>query len=163
MIAIGVIVFLLSLFLDRDNARGRYWIAVWRGALAAYVFFILAITLLTRRSFGMMLIKPIPLWSWYHVIINVARWYYVKENILNIILFVPYGFLAGVLWRIRAGRALLIGVVSSFVIEILQLVTHRGYFEWDDMIHNMLGFLIGVLVINAVRRKTSSGIGGNRL
>ena len=39
--------------------------------------------------------------------------------------------------------SLLIGVVCSAIIEILQLLLHRGLFEWDDIFDNTVGFLIG--------------------
>ena len=34
----------------------------------------------------------------------------------------------------------------SCSIEIIQLVLHRGLFEFDDIIHNTLGVFIGILV-----------------
>lgn len=35
------------------------------------------------------------------------------------------------------------GVSISLFIELLQLVTKRGLFEFDDIIHNTLGVIIG--------------------
>ena len=46
------------------------------------------------------------------------------------------------------GRTLLFGVLVSAVIETSQLVFMRGLFEWDDMIHNGLGCMIGSMIIN---------------
>ena len=40
-------------------------------------------------------------------------------------------------------RAILIGTGYSLIIEITQLVTHRGLFEIDDLIHNTAGAAIG--------------------
>ena len=45
-------------------------------------------------------------------------------------------------------RTLLFGVLVSAVIETSQLVFMRGLFEWDDMIHNGLGCMIGSMIIN---------------
>ena len=49
---------------------------------------------------------------------------------------------------------LLIGIGISFSIELLQLVLCRGLFEFDDIIHNSLGFLIGILISNRILRKS---------
>lgn len=45
-------------------------------------------------------------------------------------------------------QALLFGVLISAVIETSQLVFMRGLFEWDDMIHNGLGCMVGCLVVD---------------
>ena len=41
----------------------------------------------------------------------------------------------------------------SATIEVSQLVFMRGLFEWDDMIHNGLGCVIGCLFVNIVFRR----------
>jgi glycopeptide antibiotics resistance protein len=41
------------------------------------------------------------------------------------------------------GRVVLMGFLLSLTIEILQLVTKRGMFEFDDLFHNTLGVAIG--------------------
>ena len=50
--------------------------------------------------------------------------------------------------KVKWCRALLFGVLVSAVIETSQLVFMRGLFEWDDMIHNGLGCMIGSMIIN---------------
>ena len=35
-------------------------------------------------------------------------------------------------------------------IETSQLITMRGLFEWDDMIHNGLGCMIGCVIVNRI-------------
>jgi glycopeptide antibiotics resistance protein len=47
--------------------------------------------------------------------------------------------------KTRPGRIILIGFLISLTIEILQLVTKRGLFEFDDIFHNTLGVAIGEL------------------
>lgn len=68
----------------------------------------------------------------------------VGENILNVVLFVPVGFLLrcgfmGMTWK----QALLTGCGLSVAIELLQLVFKKGFCETDDIIHNVVGCLIG--------------------
>lgn len=71
-----------------------------------------------------------------------------KENILNCILLMPYGCLLPVALdkRINWKRGLVIGMGTSFVIELLQLITCRGLFEFDDIIHNGIGCMMGTVL-----------------
>ena len=72
----------------------------------------------------------------------------LKENILNCILLMPYGCLLPVALdkRINWKRGLVIGMGTSFVIELLQLITCRGLFEFDDIIHNGFGCMMGAVL-----------------
>ena len=40
----------------------------------------------------------------------------------------------------------------SLMIELAQLVSFRGLFEFDDVIHNALGTAVGVLLVLGMRR-----------
>ena len=40
----------------------------------------------------------------------------------------------------------------SMLIELAQLVSFRGLFEFDDVIHNALGTALGVLIVLGMRR-----------
>ena len=69
-------------------------------------------------------------------------------NLLNIILFIPYGTLCSAL-KGRAGygkRIIMTGFycfLFSFIIECTQYVTERGYFEIDDLQANVMGGILG--------------------
>lgn len=65
--------------------------------------------------------------------------------ILNILLFLPLGYLLP-FSKNKLDKwyfVLLIGVGVSAAIEVTQLLTHRGWFDVDDVFHNGLGALIG--------------------
>ena len=68
------------------------------------------------------------------------------EILLNVLLFIPVGILAGK-WKVIPAAA-----CFSLLIEGTQLLTGRGLFEFDDVIHNTLGAVIGVLVVWSVNR-----------
>lgn len=70
--------------------------------------------------------------------------------LLNCILLLPAGALLPVITnhKVKWYQALLFGVLISAVIETSQLVFMRGLFEWDDMIHNGLGCMVGCLVVD---------------
>ena len=68
----------------------------------------------------------------------------VAQNILNIVLFMPIGFLAGAaLKKKHILNALKIGVALSLFIEVTQLISKRGVCNIDDVIHNTLGCVLG--------------------
>ena len=76
----------------------------------------------------------------------------IKNALLNVLLFIPFGVLFKMTFR-KNGLLVgwLIGFLLSMVIESSQLVFHLGLFEWDDMLHNSLGCLIGLLVVEAIK------------
>ncbi len=76
--------------------------------------------------------------------INARNDAYAVENIL---LFIPYGFLLGIVWKgeKRLFNCLCAGFLTSFGIELLQLISGRGVFQTDDLITNTIGAVVGYL------------------
>lgn len=96
----------------------------------------------------------VPFWSW-RDIIRYHDWTLLKENLLNCILLLPAGVLLPIIanHKIKWYQALAVGILVSAIIEFSQLIFMRGLFEWDDMIHNGLGCMIGCLFANIFRKK----------
>lgn len=127
-------------------------VAVWKtwrwegGLLAGYTFLFLAETVLIRKASPASHFQPQLFWSW-------REWNVQREQILtNVLMFIPVGLLTGRIWLWR-GIWFAVGV--SIVIEVMQLVSCRGLCEFDDVIHNVLGAVIGVwivMVVATVRR-----------
>lgn len=69
---------------------------------------------------------------------------YIRNTILNIILFVPLGFLLPVMWKeFRSLRSIAVtGLSLSLFIEILQIFTFR-LTDVDDLITNTAGAVAG--------------------
>lgn len=66
------------------------------------------------------------------------------ESIMNVVVFVPIGFLsAAVIRKHRFIIPMVLGVGISVSIETLQFILRRGLPEFDDVFHNTLGCLIG--------------------
>ncbi len=66
------------------------------------------------------------------------------ENIMNVIVFIPVGFLLGcILKRNEWWKIVLLGGGISVSIELLQLYMRKGFSEIDDVMHNTLGCLVG--------------------
>ena len=110
--------------------------------LLAYISIILYETILFRPVYPYMQYELVPFWS--YRLAYYGESYYISEILLNYLLYIPLGFLLkAVFWQLKWWQCLLICLLSSCAIEVSQLVFRIGLFEWDDMIGNTIGGLIG--------------------
>ena len=73
--------------------------------------------------------------------------YLKKELTLNILMLVPIGVLVPIIARRKKIiKTVLTALTLSTAIEVTQLATKRGYFEFDDIFHNTVGALIAAIV-----------------
>lgn len=121
--------------------------------LLIFMFIVLGSTVFTRVPDKVEAYKLMPFWSWNEVIKGNIQ--VLEENLLNLTLLFPFGFLLPFVFyrKIIWYKALIMGLVFSFFIETSQLILHRGLFEWDDMIHNSLGAMIGCIIANKIFEK----------
>ena len=71
----------------------------------------------------------------------------------NIVFFLPFGFLLIAAYpNAGTGKILLLGFVLSLFIEVCQLVFHLGWFEVDDVLHNVLGTYVGIRLYRRVMK-----------
>jgi len=145
---VSIFVFIIPRHCDSDRIKN----SILDVAIADYLTFILIETLLNRTTGGNY--ELVPFWS-YTAAINGAT-YLWKEIILNYLLFIPLGFFMEV--RIKKSfRVWAIGVCLSLMIEVSQLIFKRGLFEFDDIIGNSLGCvigaIIGVIILKLVQKK----------
>ena len=117
---------------------------ITRPLLAAYILFILMETVLGRES-GVGRAELVPFWSYSHPELRM-------EIVLNYLLFMPLGVLLYLCFGEKYGfRVVIAGLLLSVSIEIVQLVFRIGLFEFDDMIGNTVGCLIGTVIGKATR------------
>ena len=123
-------------------------------------------------SGGISIRFPLPFWRAiknHHYGLNTNR------SVLNIILFVPVGYIIPALCtkyrgkrRVNKGQkavkwwlVVVAGLLCSFIIETCQLLFHRGVFELDDLVKNTMGTVVGWLIwkVESLRlhRKAVSG------
>lgn len=72
--------------------------------------------------------------------------------IFNVLMFVPLGFLIPLLGG-RTRRfmpVLLTALAVTTGIELIQMISRRGIFELDDILHNTIGSIAGYLIMNAI-------------
>jgi len=73
----------------------------------------------------------------------------------NIGLLVPIGLLLPLVFRnLTWQRALLVAVLSSFSIEVMQVLFQVGIFDIDDVMLNALGVMVGYWIYIGVRYLT---------
>lgn len=123
----------------------------------SYVFLVLSITVFSRghTDFDLNIIPPF--WAYKTILAGDIRAHeLIAEIIMNVLMLAPLGFLAPF---ITEKHPILIGVGCSVVIELIQLVTKKGYFEIDDIIHNTIGILIGFAIYKLFRNITSGRLG----
>lgn len=68
----------------------------------------------------------------------------------NILLFLPVGFLFEATFNLGWKKIISRSFCLSLLIELLQLILRKGYFEIDDLICNTLGSAIGYVIFTAL-------------
>lgn len=114
--------------------------------LLSLIMIILEATVFTRPSTGMHKYELRLFWSWAKVF--KGNYIIAIEIVINILLLVPIGVLIPIVFhkKLEWWKGLIIGLIISCVIEVGQLVFCRGLFEWDDMIHNSVGCMLGCIL-----------------
>jgi glycopeptide antibiotics resistance protein len=86
------------------------------------------------------------------------QWFW--QIFLNIILFVPFGFLFPIIFRELLNRlkvpevsTVFIGCIFSLAIETMQYITGRGLADIDDLINNTFGTILGYLIYRVGKRR----------
>ena len=110
------------------------------GILIAYCFLIIVDTILIRTP-GAVRYELNLFWSY-------SRPELKLEIISNIFMFIPVGIFGGALWK---WRTVLYAIGFSLMIELVQLISRRGLFEFDDVIHNAAGAAVGVGLLMIAR------------
>ncbi len=156
---ISIVLFAISLYKIRkgqsrkDFIRHNRYSLMLVYVLLVYLFLVISITLLSRPTGSRGGIDLIPFSTFSSNLLNNR---YPFENIL---LFIPYGFIVPNLWAPlrKAYFCIGTGLGFSLCIELIQLITKRGFFQLDDILTNAAGTVIGYAVfyilINAIQFK----------
>lgn len=126
-----------------SNKKGVYYSLAF--ILFEYYAFLLGSMVVFRRSLGKREYHFEPFWS-YHM--NNSGCVVLPEHIMNVVVFMPIGFLLAILYRRRGLlKITAIGLLLSCLIEMLQFIFVRGVCEIDDVMNNTLGCLFGAVII----------------
>ena len=116
------------------NTSKAKWIPV-----ALYTVLILYITIFSRTPGSERIVKGL-FWE-----VQVGYW---RNILLNILLFIPLGFLSGVCFK--NWKVVLFGFLLSALIEFTQYVFFLGYCEADDVLNNTIGIAMGFGLYNVL-------------
>lgn len=149
LLTVIIIAVFLMLWLHFIKDKNKSFVSLV--ALLISIFFILAITVLSR-DFGTvreLSLTPFASWVEYFNGINAE---FLRTNIFNMLLFMPFGasvYAVGYT-KISLKTCLIIAVAASLVlsvsVESAQFLLRCGESETDDVIHNVLGAALGVLL-----------------
>ena len=125
------------------------------GLTVSYMYFVLAVTVLSRGPTEHPFNWFPPFWAYTEIIKRSSiAGSLAKQILMNIFMLAPLGFLIPIAIN---RNPLPVGIAFSLLIETLQYVTKRGYFELDDLIHNAIGVFLGYMLYqfikNAIRNK----------
>lgn len=105
------------------------------------IYFILLFFILFLKSTGLQGANLNPLEGLY----DLKSGYY-KEILLNIIIFIPIGFLS---FGKKFSRVIVIRfIIVILLVEIFQYMFSLGFFDIVDVITNTIGFVLGHFIIN---------------
>lgn len=148
------IVMILAFIFHKEKTK-RKW--VW---LILYVLYMNAMLIIVGiPNFEYITLKPI---------INLIPFQNFKPSnivgmILNIVMLVPFGFFLPILFERykKFYRTLTAGIITSLLIEIIQLYTFRAS-DIDDLIMNTLGTVVGFFVAKMIIRRKESANKGSK-
>lgn len=147
----------VGIFALKDFKGG--WRYVAELLLAEYVFVLYCSTVIFRHVSSVREYDFTPFWS-YRAYFSGNNPQLLPEIIMNVLVFIPVGLLLGLSSRsMTLLWALLIGVCLSVGIESLQFIFLRGFSEFDDVMHNTLGCLMGYGLFRLLSRLTTKRYG----
>ncbi len=114
-----------------------------------YILCVLYITLFSREPTHRRRVLT-PLWE-YHKLLHEDSHYWFQQITCNILMLVPFGAFTGYIFRrINIIQATILGGAFSVFIELTQYFTRRGLLEFDDVLNNTLGAVIGFVFMKVI-------------
>lgn len=112
--------------------------------LATSIALVLWITLFSRIGSDARNVYP-PLWSYRAIASGSLR--ILFEVISNVVLFIPIGMIAALIFHFNIWQTITLGFSISLFIECSQWFLWLGAFEIDDLIHNTFGAAVGAILV----------------
>lgn len=130
--------------------------------LCEYIFIVMCSTVICRggMSFEFERLELTPFWTYKAVLAHTSG-VSVWDIVLNIVLFLPLGFLLKLLYpTMKIWKMALIAICCSVFIEANQYFFEKGIAQIDDIMHNTIGACLGwllakgVLLLNFIKNMT---------
>lgn len=124
--------------------------------LSFYLSFVITITIIERLPSYNAQYNLVLFWSYQAIARGELG--LISQVLWNIVLFIPIGLLLMLLLtnKHKYMFALLFGILHSILVEVVQLISHRGLFEFDDIVHNTLGAIIGMgiyIIVKSIKKR----------
>ena len=171
VISVCVVAFalLLPAFTQRFSRNPKLFRKIKYVIFGVYILANLYETILFRNVREEGVVKLIPFWSYAESIsmsggLKITNGPLLEQIVLNILLYIPLGHLLPFIWpKLQKGivswKVVLIGLICSAATELSHLIFRIGWFEFDDMINNAMGCLIGCVMYGMICRwNTGEGI-----
>lgn len=139
-----LMLFALGLVIFSGRVRNKRNSILWI-LLVEYLFIVLCSTVICRNRmvFEFARFEPSPLWT-YIAVINRMPGVSVWDIVLNVVLFMPMGFLLGCIYpSIKIYRLVIVVLGCSLLIETSQYLLEKGVAQTDDLLHNIVGAVVG--------------------
>lgn len=146
ILTVAVIAGALLLWLRFLKGRNQSFVSLL--ALLMSIFFILAVTVLSRDFGSVRELSLMPFASWREYF-NGTNLEYLRTNIYNMLLFMPFGasLYAVGYPNLSVKKCLLITAAAAFFLSVAvecgQFLLQCGETETDDVINNVIGGLLG--------------------
>ncbi|MDR1135920.1 MAG: VanZ family protein [Clostridiales Family XIII bacterium] len=148
----GVVLIYFTIY--KWKIKGEKKLSLWKltlwAAFICYIVIIAGAVNLSRFSglYSWTDLHPFSSYREAYFRFSATEW---RDIILNIIMFMPLGFMLPLLsekWR-RLLRVFAVAAAGTLLIEYLQYAWELGVFQLDDMINNTLGAVIGYGMVMA--------------
>ena len=139
----------------RSRGKMRLLDCLALAILTFYLAFVYTLTIYAREVTSEATMQLSLFWSYKHILSGDKNMFF--EVFWNVVMLMPYGFLASFISKSKAKWSVFLsGFMLSVGIELTQLLTHRGLFEYDDILHNTLGTAIGIALFYVAAKIISS-------
>lgn len=100
----------------------------------------------------------------YRLDVSLTLMYNVLEFVANIALFVPFGILLALAWpRLKVWHMAALGLLTSGMIEFVQIFLPTRFSTISDLIANTAGALLGCLIVRVLVWLSHMPAPGSRL
>jgi len=104
-------------------------------------------------------IDLIPMGSVLDMFYNNVSIFRMAENIIgNIMIFVPFGMLIPIVWKIKTKKVVTYGCIVSLCFEIVQFCLACGASDIDDVIFNTLGAFLGYSIYVQIKKRVKNSM-----
>lgn len=93
--------------------------------------------------------------GWANINYSIGRevFSFYSNLVGNVVLFIPFSIISVVVFNIQSrARIILLSFGLSFVVELLQYVFRVGVADIDDILLNVTGALIGIVICNVFKK-----------